>query len=125
MRYKAKTSIEYIDNLDNDWRKEKVQEIRKIIKSIVPSFKEKIHYNMLGYCDDKGFVFHLNAQKNYVSFYVGNTKIIDPEGLLLKGFNIGEGCIRIKKSIDLSESRLDEFIKNAYNLRKQNIDFDC
>ena len=57
MRYKAKTPIEYIHNLDNDWRKEKVQEIRKIIKSIVPSFQEKIHYNMLGYCDDKGFFF--------------------------------------------------------------------
>jgi len=40
----------------------------------------------------------LNAQKNYISLYVGDRHKIDPEMKLLKGLNLGKGCIRISKS---------------------------
>jgi len=57
----------------------------------------EINYKMLGCKDDNGFVFHLNAQKNFVGFYVGDVSAIDPSGELLKDLSTGKSCIRFTK----------------------------
>ena len=49
---------------------------------------------MLSYDDDRGPVFALNAQKGYVSFYVGNAAKVAPAGEFLHGLDHGKGCIR-------------------------------
>ena len=125
MQYNVKTPEEYLEALESDWRKEKLESLRKLIKSAAPDILECINYKMLGYKYGEEFVFHLNAQKNYVSFYVGDSNKVDEDGSLLKGLNLGKGCIRFTKSIDISNTRMDEFIQKAINLYKQGIDIDC
>lgn len=125
MQYDVKTPEKYLEALEADWRKEKLESLRKLIKSAAPDILECINYKMLGYKFGDEFVFHLNAQKNYVSFYVDDSSKVDLDGSLLKGLNLGKGCIRFTKSIDIANTRMDEFIQKAVNLHKQGVDIDC
>lgn len=125
MQYDAKTPEEYLNMLEDDWRREKLEELRAIIKAEAPHFEECINYKMLGYRDAQDVVFHLNAQRGYVSFYVGDIKKIDPSGELLAGINMGKGCVRFTKSKVVSETRIREFISKAVEMRKLGEDFDC
>ncbi len=111
--------------LDDDWKREKINQLRKLILSSAKDFDEGINYKMLSYGDDRGILFHLNAQKNYVSLYVGDAKKIDPKGILLKGIDVGKGCIRLKKSHDINSTRLEEFIIRAVQMWKDGKDVDC
>lgn len=88
MQYNAATPVEYLDLLEEDWRKEKLLQIRAIILDKAYDFKESINYKMLCYTNEAGDLFHLNAQKHYVSLYVEDTEKIDPSGHLLKGLNL-------------------------------------
>lgn len=96
MQYEAKSPLEYLAMLENDWRREKLEKLREIIKSKAPNFAEDISYKMLSYSDSRGPLFYLNVQKNYVSLYVGDAKKVDPEGIMLAGVDVGKGCIRFK-----------------------------
>jgi len=125
MQYDVTTPSEYIYILDNDWRREKLLKIRALIQLTAPELQEGISYKMLCYGDDKSNVFHLNAQKNYVSLYVGDLKKIDPSGELLKGINTGKSCIRFNKSLSLSETKINEFIEKAVNLWKKSTELGC
>jgi len=80
---------------------------------------------MLCYGDNSSNVFHLNAQKSYVSLYVGDLKKVDPSGELLKGINTGKSCIRFNKSLSLSETKIEEFIKKAVHLWSKGVDLAC
>ncbi|MEM9774819.1 MAG: DUF1801 domain-containing protein [Chloroflexota bacterium] len=125
MQYDVKTPTEYMAALDDDWRREKVEQIRAIIQEKGPDLTEGINYKMLSYGDDESNVFHLNAQKSYVSFYVGDTKKIDPTGELLEGINCGKGCLRFKKSVDIGNTRLDEFVERTIQLWQAGEDVYC
>ena len=125
MLYDVKTPKEYMESLDLDWRKEKLQELRDIILKQNAKITESINYKMLHFkLNDLG-LFHLNAQKGYVSLYCGNTKKVDPDGKLLEGLNHGKGCIRFTKSKDVSKTRIDEFIVQAVSLLKSGADLGC
>ena len=92
MQYSVSNSEDYLNALDNDWRKEILMEIRDFIISL--GLLETIEYKMLAYQYEAKTVFHLNAQKHYVSLYVGDHKKIDTSGDLLRGLDMGKGCIR-------------------------------
>jgi len=125
MLYDAKTPKEYVEGLEDDWRKEKLLELRTIIHKMAPGLTEGINYKMLSYADDRGVAFHLNAQRGYVSFYVGDAKKVDPTGKLLKGINVGKGCVRFTKSVKIAETRIDEFIGVAAQKWVEGKDIDC
>ena len=125
MQYEVKTPAEYMSALEDDWRRVKLEEIRGIIKSKAPDITEGINYKMLSYGEEDNIVFHLNAQKNYVSFYVGDTAKIDPTGELLEGINCGKGCLRFKKTLAISDTRLDEFIDKTLELWRAGEDVSC
>jgi len=125
MQYNAHTPVEYLDVLEDDWRKEKLLQIREIILNKAYGFKERINYKMLCYTNESGDLFHLNAQKNYVSLYVGDSSKIDIDGTLLKGLNLGKGCIRFKKSVNVADTRIDEFIEKAVLLWNEGLDLSC
>ena len=116
---------EYIDRLDDDWRRDKLLSIRAIIQEQAPQLTERMHYKMLGYGVDEDFAFHLNAQRAYVSLYVGNASKVDPDGELLDGLNVGKGCIRFSKSTEITETRIDEFIARAFTMWQAGEDIDC
>ncbi|MEE9445304.1 MAG: DUF1801 domain-containing protein [Cocleimonas sp.] len=55
MQYDVTTPSEYIQVLDNDWRREKLLEIRALIKLTAPELQEGISYKMLCYGDGKSY----------------------------------------------------------------------
>ncbi len=121
----AKTPSEYMAQLEDDWRRDKLQSIRAIIQKQAPQLSESINYKMLGYALDENYVFHLNAQTAYVSLYVGNASKIDPSGELLQGLSVGKGCVRFSKSTDITKTRIDEFIALAFEMWRAGEDIDC
>lgn len=125
MQYNVKTPAEYLDTIEQDWRYEKLQEIRHLIQIKTPNLVEGIHYKMLSYSDEKGLIFSLNAQKNYVGLYFGGIKKIDPNGEFLKGLSCGKGCIRFKKTSSIKDSRIAEFIERAVEMWKRGEDIAC
>ena len=125
MLYEAKTPNEYLEAIEDDWRKEKLLEVRELITKNGTDLEEGIQYKMLAYTRGDDVVFNLNAQQAYVSLYVGDVEKVEDARELLKEFNVGKGCIRIKKSIDLSATNLEVFIKNTIDVWNKGGDTDC
>lgn len=125
MQYDVTTPEAYLKALDADWRRETLLRLRALIQAKAPELVEGIAYKMLGYRDDSGLVFGLNAQKHYVSFYVGNASAIDPDGSLLAGLDRGKGCIRFTKSVPVESTRIAEFIERAVALSRSGSDIGC
>jgi len=125
MQYDVTSPQEYLEAIDDDWRKEKGIQLRKIILSSADDIKEGINYKMLSYADDGGTICHLNAQKNYVGLYIGDAKLIDVDGSLLQGINCGKGCVRFKKSNDVETPNIKAFIARKVQMHKDGVDFSC
>ncbi len=125
MQYKAKNPKEYLEMLEDDWRREKLLELRTIIKKVAPEIKETIEYNMLGYGTGGKNIFHLTAQKAYVSLYIGNIDKVENARTMLKEFEMGKGCIRIKKKVQLDETKIAEFIAQTYAFQEMGGDTSC
>jgi uncharacterized protein YdhG (YjbR/CyaY superfamily) len=71
MQYDAQTPKEYLEMLEDDWRKERLLEVRQLILDLAPELTETVRYKMLTYEAGEQFIFGLNAQKGYVSLYIG------------------------------------------------------
>lgn len=125
MQYDVQSPDEYLEVLEDDWRKDKLLEIRRFILSHGPELKESIKYKMLSYGSKDEGVFGFNAQKGYVSLYVGTIDKIDNASTLLKGFDAGKGCIRIRKSVDIPSTGLEEFIKATIDHWRSGRDISC
>ena len=95
--YIATTPEDYLAQLDPDWRRERLLELRMVIAQAAPDWTEVISYKMLGYGPPGDPVLHLNAQKHYVAVYVGDIDKVDPERALLGDVDCGKGCIRLKR----------------------------
>jgi uncharacterized protein YdhG (YjbR/CyaY superfamily) len=125
VQYDAATPAEYLQLLEQDWRKDKLLEIRQLLKKHGPELKEGIKYGALSYAHSSGGGFGLTAQKNSVNFYVGTASKVDPEGVLLAGLDVGKGCIRFKKSRAISDTRIEAFIEKAMSMLRNGQDFGC
>jgi uncharacterized protein YdhG (YjbR/CyaY superfamily) len=125
MQYDVKTPEEYLAALEADWRRDTLLRLRELIMAKAPELTEGIAYKMLCYRDASDIVFGLNAQKHYVSFYVGNAGTIDPDGSLLAGLDCGKGCIRFKKSVPVESTRIAAFIERAAEMARLGIDTGC
>jgi len=125
MQYDAENSEEYLELLEDDWRKEKLLAIRQMIFAYAPEFVEAIRYKMLNYGKDDNDVFALNAQKHYVSLYVGAIDKVDNAENLLAGYNYGKGCIRVKKTIKIEETGLEQFIQKTVDMWRTGEDTAC
>lgn len=125
MQYHVNTADAYLDVLADDWRKETLLQVREILHTKAPELTEEIQFKMLSYSLNGQVLFHLNAQKHYVSLYVGNAHKIDADGELLDGLDVGKGCIRLKKSTAVSDTRLPEFVERALSLWQEGQDIRC
>ncbi|WP_422378343.1 iron chaperone [Roseibium sp.] len=125
MQYDAETPDAYLKALEDDWRKQTLLQLRKVIRKAAPEIEECIHYKMLGFRIGEDFVFHLNAQRNYVSLYVGDASRIDPDGMLLKGLSVGKGCVRFAKSKAVEQTRISDFIQKALAMKAGGEQFGC
>ncbi len=97
MIHDAKTPKEYLAVLDEDWRKEKLLAIRDYFLSL-DGVEEGMQYKMLSYRRGDDPVAIMNAQKGYVSVYMDDLSVLDPDGSLLSGYNCGKSCLRLRKS---------------------------
>ena len=125
MQSDAATPDGFVASLDDDWRRETLEQLRTIIHREAAELDESMHYKMLGYSTAGQFIFHLNAQKGYVSLYVGDISKIDSERALLDGLDVGKGCIRFRKSTPVPNTRIDEFISRTLELWKDGEDVSC
>jgi len=125
MQYDVNTPKEYLAALDDDWRRNVLQELREVLLQEAPTLIEDISYKMLGFRDTEGFVFHLNAQKDFVGLYVGSVAAIDPSGELLEGLSKGKGCVRFTKTKSVRQTNIRRFIAQAMVLREAGVRFDC
>lgn len=125
MQYDVKSPEEYLAALEEDWRKDKLLQVRQFVLEHGPELEESIRYRMLAYGRDDEWVFGLNAQKGYVSLYVGDIDEIENANELLEPFNTGKGCIRIRKSVDIHSTGLEEFIQAAIGHWRDGRDASC
>lgn len=125
MLYDVKTPSEYLESLEDDWRKSHLLRIRDMILEAAPKIVERINYKMLAFGSDADELFHLNAQQAYVSLYVGNIETIDPDRALLSAYSLGKGCIRFRKTSDLDDPGLKTFIDRALGLYGGGNAVDC
>lgn len=125
MQYDVKNSKEYLELLEDDWRKEKLLAIRQMIIAYAPELEEVIRYKMLNYGKDDHYVFALNAQKHYVSLYVGTIEKVENAETLLANYNYGKGCIRVKKSIKIEDTGLEQFIHKTVDMWRAGEDTAC
>lgn len=93
--------------------------------SYAPELGEVIRYKMLNYGKEDNYIFALNAQKHYVSLYVGTIEKIENAEALLAGYNYGKGCIRIKKSIKMEDTGLAQFIHKTVDRWRAGEDTAC
>lgn len=124
MIYNAENPEEYLKLLEPDWRRDWLLELRAMLLSH-DQLQEGMEYKMLAYGNATGSLFHLNAQKGYVSLYVGDSVKIDPQGELLAGLDIGKGCIRFRKSNIPYKTRIGEFIARAVALWREGAELGC
>ena len=124
VQYDASTPAEYLDALEDDWRRDTLLALRNLLLSH-EGVEEDIQYKMLAFRDDLGGICNLNAQKAFVALYVGNAEKIDPTGELLDGLDRGKGCIRFKKSNAIDDTRIDEFIARTVELHRDGADIGC
>lgn len=126
MQYDVDTPNEYLEVLEEDWRKEKLLRIREMLLKHAPELNESIRYKMLSYgvLETDDYLFALNAQKHYVSLYVGDILKVDPSGDMLIDFNFGKGCIRVRKTIDIEETQLEAFIVKSVELWREGKDIN-
>lgn len=124
VQYDASTPAEYLDALEDDWRRDTLLALRNLLLSH-EGVEEDIQYKMLAFRDDLGGICNLNAQKAFVALYVGNAEKIDPTGALLDGLDRGKGCIRFKKSNAVADTRIDEFIARTIELHRDGADIGC
>ena len=113
MLYNANNPREYLDGLEHDWRKEILSDIREMILSNAPELEESIEYKMLSYGNEEKALFYLNARKAYVSLYTGDISKVENGRALLKELDLGKGCIRVKKNVNIRETGLEQFIINS------------
>lgn len=125
MQYDVKNPEEYLEMIEDDWRKEKLLSIRQMIIDYAPELKEVIRYKMLNYGKDDNYVFALNAQKHYVSLYVGTIDKVKNSETLLADYNYGKGCIRVRKTINLEDTGLEQFIHTTIDMWRAGEDIDC
>ena len=127
MKYQAETPEEYLSAVgkENDWRSGHLERLCTLIKLTAPEVMEDVSSNVLRYSADGRVLCHVNAQKNHVGLYVGDVASIDIDGKLLKGVDVGKGCIRFKKSDDILNSGIVAFVEKLVALWRDGAEFEC
>ena len=125
VQYDVTTPQAYLAVLEDDWRKEKLLRLREMIQTAAPEATEGLAYKVLSYGMGEEKFMALNAQKHYVSVYVGDIEKVPDSQTLLQGFNLGKGCVRVRKTQKLDESGIEQFIQNAVAMWRDGRDINC
>ena len=111
--------------LEKDWRLETLEKLRAYIREDHPDLIEMVVEGVLGYGKHDDKAFYLHVQKQHVGVYVGDAARIDTDGSLLDGLDVGKGCVRIRKSVDVDKSEIREFISRTVAMWKSGVVTTC
>jgi uncharacterized protein YdhG (YjbR/CyaY superfamily) len=94
----------YVEQLDGR-RREAVRTLRRLCLQHLPrDFTEVMRYGMPGYVREGGTEgVGFAAQKQYISFYVTRTDVLDAHRDRLAGLSVGKSCIRYRRPEQIDE----------------------
>lgn len=101
---------EYLANVP-DARRDALAGLRRLCRERLDGFEEAIRYGMPSYARDGVVEVAFASRKQYVSFHVLRTEVLDAHRSQLAGLDLGKGCIRYRRTdqidVDLVASLLD------------------
>lgn len=108
----ADNVTEYINSLEKETG-EVLAKLREIFLQIAPSAEESMKYKMPTYTlADKIFAFAV--QKNYISVYVSNHKLISEHSDTIGKQKHGKSCIRYNKPEHINLEGLEKLLTAVY-----------
>ncbi len=103
----------YLDKAEPK-RRSTLEDLRTLVFGAVPGVTETMQYNMPTYVDRHGNVICAFAsQKNYISFYVMDTDIVEKHKSSLQGLDCGKSCIRFRGSKDAPLAALRQMLEES------------
>ncbi|NND69781.1 MAG: DUF1801 domain-containing protein [Halioglobus sp.] len=97
-------------------RRERVDALRDLIRSLYPDATESMDYKMPTFRQGEGWVAVAN-QKQYISLYTCAAEHLAPFKEKHPKINTGKGCIRFKDRDELPLADLEQVIKSAMEFR--------
>lgn len=84
-------------------RQQALKELREACLDLLPGFSESMRYGMPSYERESEVEIAFASQKQYISFYVLRTDVLEVHRPRLDELDVGEGCIRFRRpeQIDL------------------------
>jgi uncharacterized protein YdhG (YjbR/CyaY superfamily) len=86
----------YIARLPAD-RQETLGRLRELVAKSVSNVQETMQYGMPTYTLGEPIVCAFASQKNYISFYMMDTDLVEEHKRELGGADCGKSCIRFRK----------------------------
>jgi uncharacterized protein YdhG (YjbR/CyaY superfamily) len=105
-----KTANQYFEEVPEQ-RRETMNDVRQMIKSLVPEISETMDYRMPTYVIDNRILFALANQKNYQAFYVIPYDLLAPLEQDINVFNHGKSCIRFTRLTEEKKGVIEKVIK--------------
>jgi len=103
----------YLDKAEPK-RRSILEDLRTLVLTTVPGVTETMQYNMPTYVDSHGNVICAFAsQKNYISFYVMDTDIVEKHKSSLQGLDCGKSCIRFRGNKDTPLAALKQMLEES------------
>src|SRR5262249_10600789 len=94
-------------------RRECLTRLRKLCLETLASYEEGMDYGMPCYKKDGIPQVAFASQKNYISVYVMKEGVVKANRELLKGLNVGKGCIRYSKPEKLDFSVIQKLLSDT------------
>lgn len=104
-----KSVDEYIKSFD-DLAKERLLEMRRIVREQLPIAEERLSYSMPAYFIDRKLIIYFAGFKNHISMYPGRTNS-DAYNQLAAKYAYGKSTARFLNSEPLPKKVITEFIK--------------
>jgi len=92
-------------------RRQALTELRDACLRFLPGFIETFHLGMPSYEREDGVEIAFASQKQYLSFYVSRTDVIDAHRPRLDGLDIGKGYIRHESPEEVDLDVINSILK--------------
>mgnify|MGYP001818693849 CR=1 FL=1 len=111
MKRDVGTPGEYLDALDEGQRA-LVEQIRAVIREVMPDFEEGLRYGMLDYPG----LANLGAQKRYVALYV-SPDVLKAHRQSFPGVDAGKSCLRFRRTEQADRQALTALLAAVWAAR--------
>jgi len=96
-----------------------LDELRALVRKVVPAVEEGIQYQMPTFTLDGGLFCSMASQKNYLCLYVGcDSEIVAEHAAALAHLDMGKSCIRFKRIEDLPLGTIRRMLAQSAKKRK-------